>query len=219
MKVKAFQEPYRHWILTDAVSTDLLGWAPPPPGDLGWVWYNNDCEYRKRTRRPAADEASTPLFDHLMSADFIGALKMAIGGSDALLSPPFIRPDHTLYGAGIHVTDPGGWLQPHVDFAINPADLPQAWERRFSLILFINAGWREEWGGGFELWDDAARAVVKRIFPAFNTAVVFENGDAAFHGTQQTTDDAPPRITAACYYLCPPRPGACRKRALFVPRR
>lgn len=126
-----------------------------------------------------------------------------------------LRTDPTGYGAGVHVTEPGGRLNCHIDYALHSCGL----ERRMNLIMFLNPVWREEWGGALELYRDDARTVAERIYPAFNRAAIWESSDVAYHGTQPTSADAPDRVTAAAYFLADPRPGCVRKRALFCPAR
>lgn len=200
-----YANPFRHWIIEGFA--DPPKHAPLPDGP--WARYSNDCEKGKRTCN-AIDRYGPwgQLFGWLLDPFTVEGLTM-LTGIDGL------QADQSLYGAGLHVTDPGGWLNCHLDYALHTNGM----ERRLNVVLFLNQEWREEWGGAFELWDEPARAVVQRIYPAWNRAVVWEASDLAYHGTQALTHDAPPRITAACYYLAPARPGCVRKRALFVPCR
>jgi Rps23 Pro-64 3,4-dihydroxylase Tpa1-like proline 4-hydroxylase len=213
VQVEEYREPYRHWVVQDPVPRTLahaaLAQALLPGRD--WVYYDNDCERHKRTSRDLGLETSAlpQLFELLTRPEWLTRLEHLTGIQG-------LQADITLHGAGLHVTDPGGGLQPHLDYALHPT---LRLERRVNLILFLNDNWREEWGGAFELWDDAARQVVKCIQPSFNRAILWPPGDVEFHGTQTTTAAAPPRITVALYYLAAPRPGCTRKRALFVPPR
>jgi Rps23 Pro-64 3,4-dihydroxylase Tpa1-like proline 4-hydroxylase len=126
-----------------------------------------------------------------------------------------IRPDPDLYGGGIHVTDPGGYLTSHLDYALHPTGL----ERRINLVLFLNETWQPGWGGAFALYDRSGKKQVKEILPEPGLTIVWEAGDLSFHGTRQVSHNADPRVTAACYYLAPPRLGCCRPCALFTPFR
>jgi hypothetical protein len=179
------------------------------------VRYDNDCEWRKRTCNDirALEDVGCrtwPIFSNLGLSGVVALIAHRIGIESLTM-------DSTFHGGGLHVTDPGGWLSPHLDYSRHPK-LPDM-ERRLNLVLFLNPEWREEWGGAFELYDDAGAEVVARVYPKFNSAVLWEPTDVAFHGTQKVTDDAPPRVSLAVYYLAPARPNCTRKRALFVPRR
>lgn len=211
MEITTAEVPFRHWVCDDFFPR-LNGEALELPGaaDPVWVRYDNDCERHKRTSN---DLAGLPpvwgsVFGRLFSPSVVSWLA-------CLAEVTGLRADPTLHGGGVHVTDPGGWLQPHLDYALHPSGL----ERRLNLVLFLNPQWQTGWGGAFELYDDEGRRVVLRVFPSFNRAVIWEPSDTTFHGTQSLSKRAPPRVTAAVYYLADPRPGVTRKRALYVPRR
>lgn len=227
MKVETFAAPFRHWLIEGLLAPALLTEAHktlPGPEWSRWVHYDNDCERRKRTARaldfnmPYCPPGSPQvlLLDELQREQFAHTLAV-------LTDVPQLQTDPEMHGGGIHITDPGGSLSCHLDYALHPT---LALERRINLVLFLNPEWREEWGGAFEMYDDAARECVKRIYPAFNRAVVWEAGDLAYHGTghvepynDSRAANNPPRVTAAVYFLAPPRPHCVRRRALFVPRR
>lgn len=212
MRVEAFAEPFRHWLLDGVADPALCRLAHdslPPPTWPGWVRYRNELEWKRTSRELGAlGDVASRLFDALVAPATLAALS-------ALVGVP-LRADPCWHGAGVHVLDPGDFLMPHLDYALHPT---LSLERRASLILFLTPDWREEWGGDFELLDEWAKTPVKCVRPAFGRAVLFENGDLAYHSTGRTAADAPPRVTAACYYLAEPRPGCIRRRSLFVPRR
>lgn len=177
-----------------------------------WVQYNNDCERRKWTTNwtKSIGPETTTLFQDLTSKEFIAELS-ALTGVDGLQADP------SLHGAGVHLIEPGGWLSPHLDYALHPV-YPEL-ERRVNLILFLNSTQPTD-GGAFELYDDMGANVMNRVEPEANRAVVWCPGDVEFHGTERVSESAKTaRYAAAVYYLAPARPTATRKRALFVPRR
>jgi hypothetical protein len=45
--------------------------------------------------------------------------------------------------------------------------------RCVNLILYLNKGWRDEWGGQLELWDKNMTHTFNKISPIFNRAVIF----------------------------------------------
>lgn len=218
MNVSEFREPFRHWQIQwchhDWVENSDGLWAKvfaevPGPEWTGWeASYDNDLECRKRTRREPLGPYCHGLFQSWNSA-WAAAWLEELTGIDGLEADP------TMHGGGIHVTDPGGYLAVHLDYARHPHfDL----ERRLNLVLFLNPAWFPEWGGAFLLCDQMGN-VVKKIYPEPHAAVLWEAGDLAYHGTEQVTAVAPPRVTVAFYYLTPPRPNVTRKRALFIPKR
>lgn len=219
MEARECGQPFRHWVIDDGAPCppillkEVLAEIPPPSWG-GWVRYNNDCEWRKRTCNDLQrlGQACESLFWYLSSASWIGQLQDLTGIRG-------LQADPCMHGGGIHATDPGGWLQPHLDYALHPK-LPGL-ERRLNLILFLNPEWsNDDWGGAFQLFDDQAHDVAGVVTPEFGRIVLWEPTDTAFHGTGRVTCPGNKhRLTAACYYLAPARPTATRKRALFVPRR
>lgn len=129
-----------------------------------------------------------------------------------------LEPDLTFHGGSVHVMGPGDFLQTHIDYALHPRRPGR--ERRMNLVYFLNPEWQEGWGGALEFYDDEGRQVVKRIFPNFAHAVLWEPGDLTYHGVQRVSADCPTwRVTANVFFTAPARPGVVRKRALFVPPR
>jgi hypothetical protein len=208
MGVAESATPFHHWIIDD--------WCLPVSIDLRnqsrWeVEYANELERGKRTSRDV--EGFGPnvaeVFRELRDPDTVNewAERTGIVG---------LMPDPLLHGAGLHLLNPGGWLQTHLDYAIHPK-LPQ-YERRLSLIVFLTPTWRKEWGGQLLLSDPMGKPVAE-IDPVPGRLVAFECGDLSFHGVRKVGWDAFPRISAAVYYLSPARPGAVRQRAMYFPNR
>jgi hypothetical protein len=204
----------RHWSLDAVVDPGLAERcyaSTPPSWWSGWeARYDNDCELNKRTTRrlDTLDPCWSELFDFL-NGPLLDHFRRVV-------PLPDLTGDPTLHGAGVHVTDAGGRLQSHLDYQLHPT---LGLERRLNVVVFLNPTWDDRHGGAFRFYDDSGSRVVKEVYPRFNTAVAWEPTDTAFHGTGRLAPDSPPRVTAACYYLHPPRPGACRKRALYVPNR
>lgn len=202
------QFPWRHWTIPGLLSVESckrVVESLPEPESAWWIRYANDREKKRTTRgHEATDKAFRSLLLRLTSEEFTGRLAQACRIWD-------LKADPTLYGGGIHVTDPGGYLDPHVDYAMRPnADRDQ--ERRLNLIVFLSPEWRPEWGGALQFYAEDGETVRMRIFPYPGLAVLWEPTEQPeepmlYHGTQRVADDAPPRITAACYYHTAPRPG------------
>lgn len=212
MNIIKSEVPFTHWLI------DGLFPKEPPPfniPDNGWTVYDNDAERKWAcNKRDLLGPGLNRLFDHLLSESFAWSIQKALD-----IDIPGLHADATLHGGGIHVCKGGGFLGPHIDYALHPK-LDPPMERRLNLILFLVPEWKDVWGGAFELWNDDATEVKNRVYPAPGRAVVWEPTDTAFHGTQAVKWECPmPRVTAAVYYVAPARPGVIRKRALFTPRR
>jgi hypothetical protein len=135
---------------------------------------------------------------HLNSIFFIEFLRELTGIAD-LVSDPWFD------GAGLHETLPGGFLDVHADFNFHGA-----WflDRRLNVLVYLNPGWREEWGGCLELWDRDLSRCAKKIVPVFNRTVVFATSDASFHGHPEPVrcPAGTTRKSVAMYYFSNGRP-------------
>lgn len=203
-------EPFPHLVLDDFAPESVLravaaGFDDMP--DEAWVRYDDLDERGKRACNkvdlmpPACRD-----FLALLSGTTVPAICRWVTGIDDLVS------DASLYGGGLHVTEPGGFLGVHLDNERHPAtDLA----RRLNLIVYCTEGWQEEWGGHLEFWDRACTRVVKRIAPLWNRAVLIETSAHSFHGhTQPLACPAGVcRKSVAVYYWSP-----LRARARFFAR-
>ncbi|HZR85024.1 MAG TPA: 2OG-Fe(II) oxygenase [Candidatus Binatia bacterium] len=161
----------------------------------------------KRSLRDHPDHAGFSPFvrffvSHLNSIFLLGFLRELTGIPD-LISDPYLD------GAGLHETFPGGWLDVHADFNFHGACFL---DRRVNLLVYLNRGWREEWGGELELWDRDLAACAKRVAPVFNRTVVFNTSDVSFHGHPDPVRCPPgeSRKSIALYYFSNGRPEAER---------
>jgi len=127
-------------------------------------------EYNYFNTRSAATEgpdalppAVAALVGELHSDRFLAHLE-ALTGFRGLVA------DGALTNGGVHFMKPGGYLRLHRDEYIHPER--STLRRRLNLLLYLNEGWREEYGGHLELWSaDGARAL-ERILPACNRCVI-----------------------------------------------
>jgi hypothetical protein len=171
-----------------------------------WVRYSSAWESNKRTCRDLAvlPASIVKALAYLSSPQFTE--KMAnLTGIRELIPAPFA------HGGGLHVTDPGGKLDTHLDYALHPG---ATWlERRVNVIVFLNDA-----TGNLQFWNDDASKVVREFAPKTNCAVVWESDDLAYHSVTEVTGRIP-RATLASYFCAPARAGVTRKRALWCPVR
>lgn len=142
--------------------------------------------------------ATRRLIEDLNSAPFVSLLEQ-ITGIKGLL------PDPHLEGGGVHQIGPGGYLKVHTDF--NWHRRLQA-HRRINLLLYLNEGWQEEWGGHLELWSEGMEACRARIAPLFNRMAIFSTTDASYHGhpDRLACPEDVRRNSIALYYYSTDRP-------------
>lgn len=198
--------PFRWWCFD--------GWCPPVqleklPAEASPLWeahYSNDCEMGKRTTR-ALIEPWSRVMEVMESTSSVATWCELLGYS--------VNPDRHHHGGGLHVTDPGGWLNVHLDYALHPHEKTKV--RSLNLIAFLNPEWKQEWGGALVLCD-ALGVVRKRVYPEPGRLFAFEVSDVSYHGVETITGPVQ-RVTCACYLLGEASGHETRQRALFMPLR
>ena len=115
-------------------------------------------------------------------------------------------PDLNYLGGGMHRVDSGGKLSVHSDYMLN---LVTKDFRRINLLIYLNDGWKEEWGGGLQLWAEDMSEMIKDIQPIFNRAVIFSTGEKTYHGHPHplNTPEGISRYSIALYYYTEEREG------------
>lgn len=147
----------------------------------------------------------------------------------ALSAPPFLAwlsevtgipglvPDPELANGGLHFMSPGGFVQLHRDELIHPYR-PNLL-RRLNLLFYFNEGWREEYGGHFELWSPGPGRLLRRILPAHNRLLVTAI-DRNVHGVPEPVRCPPGDQRKALilwYYTDEARPVAFEPAVFFAP--
>ncbi len=122
-------------------------------------------------------EAFTQLRQALASPQFITFLE-SVTGIKGLLLPDDFR------GAGVHQGSDGSFLDIHVDFSVHPV---LNLHRRLNFLVFLNKGWKDEFGGKLELWNADVSVCEAEFLPSFNRIVIFETSDISYHGYDKIT--------------------------------
>lgn len=133
------------------------------------------------------------------SPEFLAWLSEVTGIPGLLYDPGYV-------GGGTHDNRDGASLDPHIDFNFHPIE---RWHRRLNLIIYLNPGWKLEWGGALGLYGDPAQdpAPAHVFAPLFNRCVVFETNEHSWHGFDRIT--LPPesagtsRRSLAFYFYTP----------------
>src|ERR1017187_7296980 len=149
--------PCPHILLKDFLEPDIaleMAKQFPQAVSAAWTQYKHANENKlgmpKRELFPATIGAVT---DELNSPEF-GAWVSELTGIPNLMADPVLE------GGGLHQSGPGGYLNVHTDFSMH--HFHTNWRRRVNLILYLNPGWQEEWGGALELWEQRmARCAAK----------------------------------------------------------
>jgi len=213
MEIRKFDAPFPYIIVDGFIKQnycDELVYAVEEARGK-WVHYSNDFEKKRALNEFERGGKLWKLFHYFQSGYFIKQIQDIVGLNHLI-------PDPQLHGSGIHVTDPGGYLGRHVDYAIHPKFYK---ERRLNLILFLS-NWNQGDGGELELYDN--KELFSLIDPIPGRMILWEPTECQgeplrFHGTRENTG-CTSRITACVYYLSELRPGTpSRYEALFAPNR
>lgn len=134
----------------------------------------------------------------LNSPAFLGFLER-LSGIRGLIPDPYLE------GGGVHSIGSAGFLKVHTDFNWHKK---LQLHRRLNLLLYLNEGWNEAWGGELEFWDKDLVACGQKIAPLFNRMVVFSTTDYSFHGHPEPLRTPPGvfRRSIALYYYSAERP-------------
>lgn len=170
----------------------------PRPSTDAWTQYKHANENKlgmpKRELFPATLGA---ISDTLNSPEFVAWVSQ-LTGIPGLLADPMLE------GGGLHQSGPGGYLNVHTDFSKH--HFHPNWHRRVNLILYLNPGWDERWGGSIELWEKSKEGKMARCAarypPLLNHALIFTTDEKSLHGFPDplTCPDGQSRKSLALYY-------------------
>ena len=176
----------------------------PPPSDPAWGRFENTLE-NKLGNYGRLEELSPPIRSFLSALNSPRLLSFleTLTGIDGLIPDPYFG------GGALHQIVRGGFLKVHADFNWHPK---LRLDRRLNMLVYLNRGWRPEWGGALELWDREMSGPVASILPAFNRTVVFTTTDSSFHGHPHplACPEGTTRKSVSLYYYSNGRPAAER---------
>ena len=131
------------------------------------------------------------IFYEFGNSNFIKFLYTLTGIDDLIFDNQFLE-------AGYTTIETGGLLQVHKDFSHNRSDNT---ERRLNFFIFLNDGWREEWGGDLGFYDLNGNKV-NSYYPIGNRCVIFQASDIAYHGHPEPLrcPEDIVRRSMSCYY-------------------
>lgn len=195
---QAFKEgaPYPYVAIDDFMPAEILDTVLaefPQDNSLADDSFDRAQERRKVSFHPdTLPDFSRALFYSFNSRPFIRIIENITGIKGLVPDPYFL-------GAGLHQLSQGGHLSIHADFNHHK---PMNLERRVNVLIYLNKGWREEFGGGFELWDKQMTRCFRSISPEFNRCVIFNTTADSMHGNPRPIDhpEGVPRRSIALYY-------------------
>ncbi len=195
-------KPFPHIYFDDflpAAAAEVALQDFPEPKQLSWSEFDNPNE-----RKLAFDQVEylppsiRDVLYFLNSRPMLRFLE-TLTGIKGIISDPYFT------GGGLHQIRRGGKLSVHADFNFhNELKL----DRRINVLIYLNKGWEEAYGGHFELWDRDMSKAQQKILPIFNRCAIFSTTSYSYHG-HPTPLACPPdrtRKSIATYYYSNGRP-------------
>lgn len=204
--------PFPHVVIDNFLPQDMLERviAELPDPDKVTIRNNHDTQGKSalyKSERMELPDAIYNLISEMNSAVFLEAIEdlTGIGG---------LIPDPYMHCGGIHQTRRSGFLGIHADYNyLGELRL----DRRLNILLYLNPGWQEEWGGHLGLWDKPVTKCEQQILPIANRLVIMDTDDHSWHGhpTPLTAPEDRTRNSIALYLYTSGRPkGQVRYRDL-----
>lgn len=208
----AFQQarPFRHVVIDDFLDADFCQAVCEQFPEFRDAHAVNENEQvggkatreKVRTLGPAFKDMD----DLVRHPDFLALVQNITGIADLQYDPFY-------FGGGTHENREGQDLDPHIDFNFHPVT---SQHRRLNLIIYLNAGWQEAWGGCLQLHRDPylepSEDEIVSVAPLMNRCVIFETTEHSWHGFERILlpEQKKPvsRKSFAVYYYTDMRPEA-----------
>jgi len=172
-------EPFKHVVIEDffepSFARRLLEEFPSFDPKLAMNEHGGIGGKAVNTKIREISPAYKELYETISSQPFLDLISRLSGIPDLILDPK-------LFGGGTHDNRHGQELDAHVDFNY---DEGQRLHRRLNLIVYLNEGWKTEWGGAIEIHSNPRDPGTNRIRaydPLFNRCVMFETNEYSWHG-------------------------------------
>jgi hypothetical protein len=199
----ASASPFPHVVLDDLFPDEVLERVVfdfPQPDDPAWGRFDNPNEKKLGNYRRLLDTSAAiqGFLTALNSAEMLEFLE-TLTGIDGLIPDPYFG------GGALHQIVRGGFLKVHADFNWHPK---LRLDRRLNVLIYLNRGWKAEYGGALELWNREMTRPEKTILPVFNRTVVFSTTDASYHGHPHplACPETVTRKSVSLYYYSNGRP-------------
>lgn len=192
----AAAEPFPHAVIDDFLPESVIDLCLdqfPKKLDADSQTFDRNQERYKTSFHP--DYMSPPLrrlFYSFNARPFIRVVENITGVKGLIPDPYFL-------GGGFHEIGNGGHLSMHADFNHHkPLDL----ERRINVLIYLNRGWKDDYGGQLELWRTDMSERVRSITPVANRCVIFTTTGESMHGNPQPVahPEGVTRKSIALYY-------------------
>jgi Rps23 Pro-64 3,4-dihydroxylase Tpa1-like proline 4-hydroxylase len=187
--------PFPHLVIDEFLSLPAEQTVPHFPGDAWphWNRFVDAYQFQKRSCREidVLPRVFQQMVYELSSPAFLAFLEKITGISGLI-------PDPYLEGGGLHCSGPGGILAPHADFhSYGKLGL----FRRINVLVYLNPGWKQEFGGCLEFFRKGEETPSTSIVPIYGRLAMFMTDDKSIHGfTHPVVGEDRWRKSLALYY-------------------
>ncbi len=115
-----------------------------------------------------------------------------------------LLPDERLYAGGISAMEEGHYLNPHLD---NSHDAERKRFRALNLLYYATPGWRLDYGGNLELWDDGPKGRPRPIESRFNRLAVMQTDKTSWHSVSPVRHAGVRRCVSNYFFTLAPVDG------------
>lgn len=142
-----------------------------------------------------------PLLEECLFAFQMPEVVEAVG---ALTGLEGLLPDEHLYAGGISAMVQGHFLNPHLD---NSHDAKRERYRALNLLYYVSPGWRLDYGGNLELWDEGPKGSPRPIESRFNRLAVMQTDKTSWHSVSPVKQDGTRRCVSNYFFTLEPVDG------------
>lgn len=196
--------PFPHIVIDGLFPEEILNGVLsdfPEPDEIDWRVYDSPTEKKLGLRVGSELGASAAGFLSYLNSPPMLCWLEELTGIKGLIPDPYYL------GGGLHQIQRGGFLKIHADFNWHEQ---MKVHRRINLLVYLNKGWQDGWGGHLELWDGNRETggCQEKILPLFGRCVVFNTTDFAYHGHPDPLNcpEGITRKSLALYYYTATRP-------------
>ncbi len=191
-------EPFPHIVLERFIVEEALEKAHQEflsQQSDAWIHYAHFNEKKRGLKKLEYFPPTIKALVHELNSEAFCRFLSQLTSIEGLLSDPLLE------GGGMHESFRGGFLNIHADFGSHPYQAH--WRRRVNVLIYLNEGWKDDYGGHLELWSRDMKARIKKIAPLFNRCVVFSTDATSYHGHPEpmTCPEHISRKSIALYYF------------------
>lgn len=185
--------PFPHIVLDNFLNPGIAERVAREFDQINWQAYKHFNEDKEGGDTRTVPPLTERVLNELNSPEFLQFLT-GLTGIENLIA------DEKFGSGGVHQSTRGGFLNIHADFTVHPYH--RNWHRRINVLIYLNKGWQEDWGGKLELWSTDMKRCEQKVVPIINRCVVFNTATDSYHGHPEPMTCPPgvKRRSIAMYY-------------------